>query len=286
MSRVLAIIPARGGSKGITRKNVRTFLGKPLLAHSIEHARAAPSVSRIIVSTDAAEIADVSRSWGAEVIWRPEELSGDRASSESAVAHVLDTLSVTENYEPDLVVFLQATSPLRGPNEVQSAIEMLEREGADALFSGAPVHGFLWRKVENNVSSVSMDYRRRLRRQDIGEDFIENGSIYVFKPWVLRQHNNRLGGKIVLFPQDPLSIFQIDEPGDLELIERLAPLRPSTLDRAMWGSDQAASVESGGFVRLVRDIRTIERALGDGRKRVYESEIAIRAKLRRTRAYA
>ncbi len=225
MSRVLVVIPARGGSKGILRKNVRAFLGKPLLAHSIEHARAAPSVSRVIVSTDDAEIADVSRSWGAEVVWRPQEISGDAASSESAIVHVLDSLKLTENYEPDLVVFLQATSPLRGAGQVQSAIELLERERADSLFSGVPVHGFLWRKVEDSVSSVSMDYRRRPRRQDIGEDFIENGSIYVFKPWVLREHNNRLGGKIVVFPQDALSIFQVDEPGDLELLERLAPLR-------------------------------------------------------------
>ncbi len=230
MSGVLAIIPARGGSKGIVRKNLRTFLGKPLLAHTIEHALDAPSVTRVVVSTDDAEIAQVGRLNGANVVWRPDEISGDAASSESALVHVLDHLKTTESFEPELVVFLQATSPLRRPGEVQAAIDMLGAERADSLFSGSPVHGFLWRKRENELTSVSMDYRLRPRRKDVGEDFIENGSIYIFKPWVLRELNNRLGGKIVLFRQDPLSIFQIDEPGDLELFTELAAITPKKSD--------------------------------------------------------
>ena len=126
---VLAIIPARGGSKGIPRKNVRPLLGRPLLAHSIEHARQAPSVTRVVVSTDDAEIAAVARRFGAEVVDRPAEISGDAASSESALLHVLDHLRDAEGYEPDLVVFLQATSPLRRPGDVQGAIETLDARG-------------------------------------------------------------------------------------------------------------------------------------------------------------
>src|SRR3954467_12096692 len=113
MSGVLAIIPARGGSKGIPRKNVRPFLGKPLLAHTIEHARLAPSVTRVVVSTDDAEIAAIAGRHGAEVVTRPADISGDVAGSEAALRHVLDHLEAAERYEPDLVVFLQATSPLR-----------------------------------------------------------------------------------------------------------------------------------------------------------------------------
>ena len=75
----------------------------------------------------------------------------------------------------------------------------------------------------DRLTCVSMDYRNRPRRQDVGEDFIENGSIYIFKPWVLREHNNRLGGKIALFHDDPLNMWQVDEPGDLEFMERLVP---------------------------------------------------------------
>jgi YrbI family 3-deoxy-D-manno-octulosonate 8-phosphate phosphatase len=227
MTKTLAIIPARGGSKGVPRKNVRLFLGKPLLAHTIEHARRAPSVTRVVVSTDDAEIAAVALQYKAEVVMRPAEISGDTAGSEAALLRVLDHLKADEGYDPDLVVFLQATSPLRQPGNVQAAIEVLQREQADSLFSACPVHGFVWRMHEERLSSVSYDYRDRPRRQDIGEDFVENGSIYLFKPWVLRQHSNRLGGKIVLFPEDPLSVFQIDEPSDFELMERLVTLAHS-----------------------------------------------------------
>ena len=115
MSEVLAIIPWCGGSKGIPRKNVQPFLGEPLLARTVDHARQAPSVTRVVVSTDDAEIASVARQYGAEVVIRPADLSGDVASSESALRHVLDHLASAEGYEPDLVVFLQTTSPLAGP---------------------------------------------------------------------------------------------------------------------------------------------------------------------------
>jgi YrbI family 3-deoxy-D-manno-octulosonate 8-phosphate phosphatase len=222
MSGVLAIIPARGGSKGIPRKNVRPVVGMPLLAHSIVHARQAPSVTRIVVSTDDAEIAEVARRYESEVVMRPAEISGDTATSESALLHVLDHLRGTEGYEPNLVVFLQATSPLRPPGAVEAAITQLRDKGADSLFSASPVHGFVWRLHDHRLSSISYDYHKRPRRQDIGEDLVENGSIYLFKPWLLRDHGNRLGGKIEVFRMDPLDSFQVDEPGDLELMERLA----------------------------------------------------------------
>src|SRR5436190_22717791 len=116
----IAIIPARGGSKGVRRKNVLSIAGKPLVAHSILHARRAPGITRVVVSTDDPEIGAVSREYGAEVIPRPAELSGDKASSESALLQVLDYLKEKEVYEPDLVVFLQATSPSRCSGEVQA----------------------------------------------------------------------------------------------------------------------------------------------------------------------
>ena len=222
---ILCIIPARGGSKGIPRKNVQLLGGKPLLAYSIECARGTPSISRVVVSTDDSEIAAVAKEYGAEVIWRPAEISGDTASSESALIHVLDYLRDTEGYEPDLVVFLQATSPLRKPDDIQNAIEKLQREGADSLFSACPLHGFVWRKEGGRFVSLNYDYRRRPRRQDAPEDLIENGSIYIFKPWVLRKFNNRLGGKITVYYMDVLDSFQIDEPADLELVEKLLAIR-------------------------------------------------------------
>jgi len=221
----VCIIPARGGSKGIQHKNIQIIAGKPLLAYTIEQAKQTPAIARVIVSTDDSKIASVAKEYGAEVIWRPAEISGDTASSESALIHVLDYLRDTEGYEPDLVVFLQATSPLRKPDDIQNAIEKLQREGADSLFSACPLQGFVWRKEGGRFISLNYDYRRRPRRQDAPEDLIENGSIYIFKPWVLRKFNNRLGGKITVYYMDVLDSFQIDEPADLELVEKLLAIR-------------------------------------------------------------
>ncbi|MEM6325525.1 MAG: acylneuraminate cytidylyltransferase [Bacteroidota bacterium] len=218
---MLAIIPARGGSKGIPRKNVLPFAGRPLLAHSIRHASQSTSVTRVVVSTDDTEIAAVADAEGAEVVWRPEDISGDTASSESALLHALDTLREMNGYEPDLVVFLQATSPVRRPDDVQLAIETLIAEEADSLLSVSLVHGFVWRMEADGPRSLSYDHRNRPRRQDAPVDVVENGSIYVFKPDVLRREGNRLGGRVAVYRQDPLDSFQIDEPGDFSLLEAL-----------------------------------------------------------------
>jgi YrbI family 3-deoxy-D-manno-octulosonate 8-phosphate phosphatase len=223
---ILAIIPARGGSKGIPRKNLLPLAGKPLLAHSILQAKNSPSISRVVVSTDDREIAAVAVEWGAEVVLRPVELSGDTASSESALVHVLDWLKQKEGYESELVVFLQVTSPCRRPDEVEMAIEALQKENADSLLSVGPVQGFIWRvEKEGRIHSFSYDHQHRPRRQDAPEDLIENGSIYVFKPWVLRQFNNRLGGKVALHRMSAFDSFQIDEPGDFELLELIMRYR-------------------------------------------------------------
>lgn len=226
---ILAIIPARGGSKGIPRKNIRLLAGKPLLAYTIEAAKAAPAINRIVVSTDDAEIGQVANSYGAEVVWRPAEISGDTASSESALSHVLAHLQESEHYTPDLVVFLQATSPLRGPNDVREGIETFLREGADSLFSASAMHGFMWRRTaENEWQSLTYDYRNRQRRQDGPDDVFENGSFYVFKPWVLHDLQNRLGGKITAFRQPAVMAFQIDEPSDFELLTLLIQAQATT----------------------------------------------------------
>ncbi len=225
MSRkILALIPARGGSKGIPGKNLVPLGGKPLLVHSLEQALATLAVDRVVVSTDDDAIARCAIEHGAEVVRRPAELASDEASSESALSHALDALKASDGYEPDLVVFLQATSPLRAPGDVGRAIRTLDRQGADSLFSASPLHGFVWRRQGAELEALTYDVRRRPRRQDIGEDLLENGSIYIFKPEILRRHDNRLGGKIAVFPTHPLHSFQVDEPADLELFEQLLAL--------------------------------------------------------------
>jgi N-acylneuraminate cytidylyltransferase len=222
----ICIIPARGGSKGVPGKNIRPLAGKPLLAYSVEQALATPDIERVFVSTNSHDIAAVARDYGAEIIWRPAEISGDTASSESALLHALDQLREKESLRPDLIVFLQATSPLRRDGEIQEAIDTLRREEADSLLSVGPMHGFVWRNAEDGVEALNYDYRHRPRRQDAPEDLIENGSIYVFKPWVLREEGNRLGGKIALHRMRSLESFQIDDPEDFELMELILRSQP------------------------------------------------------------
>src|SRR5690242_12671648 len=143
---VLAIIPARGGSKGIPGKNLRPLGGVPLVARAVAAARGARRVSRVVVSTDDPEIARVAREAGAETVVRPPALSGDRVPSEAALLHVLEHLQQGEGYAPELTVFMQCTSPFTTGEDVDGAIDALLAGSADTVLSVTPFHGFLWRR--------------------------------------------------------------------------------------------------------------------------------------------
>ncbi len=216
----IAIIPARGGSKGVPRKNVRPLADKPLIAHSILDAKESKFTDKVYVSTDNLEIAEVSRKYGAEIIHRPEELAGDTASSESALIHALSEIEKT-GISPDLIVFLQCTSPIRTGTDIDNAIAKLKAENADSLLSVSPSHRFLWEEVDGVAKSINYDYRHRLRRQDMQPQYVENGSIYIFKPWVLKKFGNRLGGKISLFVMSETASWEIDSAPDFEIAESL-----------------------------------------------------------------
>lgn len=215
----LCIIPARGGSKRVPRKNLLPVAGKPLLEYSIEHALGSKLVHRVVVSTEDVEIATFAKKCGAEVVERPVELATDTASSESALRHVVETLANRERYHPDLVVFLQCTSPVRNPDDIDRAVERLLTTGADSCFSGCRSHALIWRRGADGVEPVNYDYRHRLREQEQPREWIENGSIFVFKPWVLLDRNNRLGGRIAIYEMDLWRSFQIDSPEEMALCE-------------------------------------------------------------------
>lgn len=216
---VLAIIPARGGSRRLPRKNLAEIAGRPLIVHSIEQAVQCPAVTRTVVSTDDLEIEQISRAAGAEVIKRPPDISTDTATSESALLHVLESLEEREQYRPELVVFLQCTSPVREQHDIQQAIQRLIDTGADSVFSATESKWLLWRLVGFCAESFNYDYRARKREQDMIPEWRENGSIYVFRPWVLRQYGNRLGGKIAHYEMGYWSSFQVDSAEDLELCD-------------------------------------------------------------------
>jgi N-acylneuraminate cytidylyltransferase len=214
---VLAIIPARGGSKRLPRKNILPIQGKPLLTYTIEHASHSTRITKTVVSTDDLEVSAVARAAGAEVVFRPQHLATDTASSEAALLHVLDTLAQQENFVPDLVVFLQCTSPIRQQDDIDRALDTLVQAGADSLVSVVRWPRFFWRLQGELATPTNYDPIHRPRTQDIGDQFMENGSIYIFKPWLLRQHHSRLGGKICLYEMDYWSSFEIDTQEDFDL---------------------------------------------------------------------
>jgi N-acylneuraminate cytidylyltransferase len=216
----ICVIPARGGSKGLPGKNLRLLAGRPLLVHSIEDAREAQGVDAVLVSTDDKGISAVAREHGASVIERPAEFATDTASSEAALLHALEVIE-SQGMRPELVVFLQCTSPFRTGADIDGAIEKLRHERADSLLSVSPSHRFLWREANGQAEPINYDYRHRPRRQDMSRQFVENGSIYVFKPWVLRETGNRLGGRIALYPMSERAALEIDSVLDFSIAESL-----------------------------------------------------------------
>jgi len=231
--KILAIIPARGGSKGIPLKNLYPLLGKPLIVFTIEQALKSQRINRVVVSTDDEKIAETARKYGAEVIKRPPDLATDTASTESALLHALHYLEAQENYIPDFVVLLQCTSPIREEKDIDNALTRIMETGADSLVSVSPCHRFLWKENRETDSLVSLnyDYTHRPRRQDLGNQFMENGSIYVAKYCILKELKNRLGGKITYYKMDYWSSFEIDHIDDLHLCEWILQ-RKSTDERS------------------------------------------------------
>ncbi|MFA7114681.1 MAG: acylneuraminate cytidylyltransferase family protein, partial [Candidatus Omnitrophota bacterium] len=178
----IVIIPARGGSKGILNKNIINILGKPLIVWSIEAAINASLVNKIFVTTDDNAIADIAKNAGAEIIMRPFDLAADNSTSESALIHAIDALNDRDIY-PKNIIFLQATSPVREPGDIDNAMKIFIKEQLDSLFSCCKVRDrFLWEKSEDSYKSINYDFNDRQRRQDITPKYLENGSIYIFKP--------------------------------------------------------------------------------------------------------
>ncbi len=217
----VAIIPARGGSKGLPGKNIRPMAGKPLIAWSIQQALAARCVDEVYVSTDDPRIAEASEQAGARVICRPPELAGDTATSESAIAHAISVLE-KDGRSVDQIIFLQCTSPIRRPNDIDDAFDHYAQQGADSLLSVSKTHRFLWRQNhEGWGESINYNYLHRPRRQDMEQSFMENGSIYIFSGQHFKRHQNRLGGHVVFHVMPEASAYEIDSETDFQIVELL-----------------------------------------------------------------
>ncbi len=213
---IVALIPARGGSKGIPRKNVLPIAGKPLIVWTIEQALAVPGL-RVVVSTDDAAIAEVSRSAGAEVIDRPAELAQDATATEPVVEHTIAEFA-SRGERPEAVMLLQATSPVRLPGTLARALTEFAESGCDSMVGVVPQAPFLWWQGE--APTPDYDIFARPRRQDLTPErmrYRETGSVYVTRTEIYESLHNRLGGHVRLFIMDDREGTDIDTPTDFVL---------------------------------------------------------------------
>lgn len=231
----LAVIPARGGSKGIPGKNLREVGGQPLVARAVAAARAARRVGRVVVSTDDAAIAAVARAAGAEIAWRPESLARDETSTEAVLLDLLDGLE-RAGQVPELLLLLQCTSPLTTAAEVDGTLDKMLSTGADSALTVSPIHAFLWcHDAEGRAVGVNHDWRQRPRRQDRRAEFVETGAVYAMRTAGFRAARHRFFGKVALHVAPRSRWLEVDEPGDLQVAAALldaAPPQPLPADVA------------------------------------------------------
>ncbi|MGW0564484.1 cytidylyltransferase domain-containing protein [Streptomyces sp. NPDC003016] len=235
--RVLAVIPARGGSKGVPGKNLAPVGGVPLVARAVRACRGAAHVTDVVVSTDDPAIAAAARGAGAEVVPRPAGIAGDTATSEAAVLHALDAHEALHGAVVDVVLLVQCTSPFLTGEDVDGVCAAVVEDGADTAHTVAPFHGFVWRESAETAESarpaestrsaaqgVNHDKSFRPRRQDRPQDFLETGAAYAMDAAGFRKAGHRFFGRTALVVTDPARVLEIDDPHDLARARALAPL--------------------------------------------------------------
>ncbi|GHF16628.1 acylneuraminate cytidylyltransferase [Streptomyces morookaense] len=244
MPAVLAVVPARGGSKGVPAKNLAPVGGVPLVARAVRACRAARLVTDVVVSTDDPAIAAAARAAGAEVVRRPDALAGDTATSEAAVLHAMDAYEAAHGTPVDTVLLVQCTSPFLTGEDVDAVASAVVEQGADSALTVAPFHGFVWREASGPVAEpfrgappaappreapggavgVNHDASHRPRRQDRPQDWLETGAAYAMRAAGFRAARHRFFGRTELVPTDAARVLEIDEPHDLDRARALAPL--------------------------------------------------------------
>ncbi|MBX7547378.1 N-acylneuraminate cytidylyltransferase [Streptomyces sp. NPDC004232] len=239
LRRVLAVIPARGGSKGVPAKNLAPVGGVPLVARAVRECRATRLVTDVVVSTDDQAIAAAARQAGAEVVLRPAAIAGDTATSEAAVLHAMDAHEALHGAAVDAVLLVQCTSPFIVREDIDGVAGAVVENGADTAVTVAPFHGFVWREADAEAEGgvgVNHDKSFRPRRQDRPQDFLETGAAYAMDAAGFRKHQHRFFGRTELVRTDPARVLEIDDPHDLARARALAPLfdadRPGSLPTA------------------------------------------------------
>lgn len=232
---VLAVIPARGGSKGVPAKNIAQVGGIPLVARAVQACLGSSEVTDVVVTTDDTAIAAAARAAGDALaasgrfhcVQRPAAIAGDRSSSEDAVLHALDAYEAMHGRTVDVVLLVQCTSPFITREDIDGVAAAVAREGADTAVTVAPFHGFIWRDgtaVEDHAYGVNHDKGVRQMRQDRPEDLLETGAAYAMNVAGFRTHRHRFFGDTALVRTDPARVLEIDDPHDLTRARALAPL--------------------------------------------------------------
>jgi len=215
--KIIAIIPAKGGSIRLKNKNLKIFNKKPLIVWTIEAALKSKLITDVYVTSENKNILNISKKHLAKIIKRPKKLSNSMIMPDEAVRHAY--LKVNKDY--DYVVTLQPTSPLRQTKDIDKAIKKIIKTDADSLLSVFKTHSFIWKKVYNYYKPTNYDIRKRPRSQD-SNFFQENGVIYITKPKILIENHNRLGGKIITHCMSFWRSLDIDNIEDFNKSEILA----------------------------------------------------------------
>lgn len=226
MSRILGLIPARGGSKMLPRKNIKPLCGKSLIQRTWESAQASGVLDRVVLSTDDPEMARHGRELGVEVPFlRPAAFAQDASPMIDVAIHALDTLRTQEGYVPDALMILQPTSPLRSPDHIRQAVLLLACY--DAVCSVLPLPQdlspyYLMKIREDGCLDFFMaDGARFTRRQDLPVAYQREGTIFLTRTEVILQQRSFYGAKCKPMVMDPAEVLNIDTPEDWENAERL-----------------------------------------------------------------
>ncbi len=229
--KILAIIPARGGSKGIPRKNIKKLNGKPLIYYSIDAAKKSKLITDFIVSTDDLEIKEISESYGALVPFiRPKDLSNDKALAVPTIKHSLIYCEQMNNYKYDYVVMLQPTAPLRTHNDIDKCLEKLIKNDADGIISIVDVgnyHPYKMKKINNDEKLIDFinSGLENPPRQSLPSVFIVNGAVYATKRDVFFNYNTFKGKTCLPFIMPKSRSVNIDEPEDFLVAEYFLNLK-------------------------------------------------------------
>jgi CMP-N,N'-diacetyllegionaminic acid synthase len=223
-SQILGLIPARGGSKGVPRKNIRLVAGKPLIAYSIEAALQSRCLNPVIVSTDDEEIAQVSSSFGAEILMRPPELAGDETPMIAVVRHVIEQLEQQRRMQIDYCVLLQPTAPMRTAQDIQATVDILKNTGADSVVSVYKVGDHhpsrMYRIEDEKLIPLQSEPPSRLR-QSLSPVYHRNGAVYAFQRNLLEQADTLIGADARPYIMPEERSVNIDNEIDLLMADLL-----------------------------------------------------------------